>query len=211
MNRGQAPMQGAEEVQEDAPPDPAEGLPKGNVLAQEGDLQAFRPERHDRSGIQGIQVFGMPPPGQSGQAPGGLRDRGRDDGIEEVPPGPFDGLLERPEGAFPVLPGRTAARDVPRHRAGIVEIESRDRRNGIPLLKRGVDPEAQCLPVRVPDAPIPEYDETRFGEQGRGRQRLEYDFRADPPGIAEADPDRGEGHFLFFVSSPAGSGASPTL
>ena len=208
---GQAPVQGAKEVQENARPDPAEGLRQGDMMAQERDLQAFRPERHDRPRIQGIQVLRMPSPGKPGQAPGCLRDGGGNDGVEDASSGPFDGFFERAKRAFPVLRGRPAADDVAWNRARIPEMEPRGQGNSIPLMDRGLEPDPRRFAFRLPNAPVPEHDEPGFRKEGRGGQRFEDDFRADPPGIPEADPDGGQGHFRFFVSSAAGSGASPSL
>ena len=63
-------------------------------MAEKGDLEVLRPEGHDGSGIELAQVVGMPLPGDSGQRPGTLGDRRRDDGIELSLPGLGDCGLE---------------------------------------------------------------------------------------------------------------------
>jgi hypothetical protein len=59
--------------------------------------------------------------------------------------------------------------------------------------------------------PAPEDDIPGFGKRGTLRKGFEDDLGPHAPGIAERDPDRGKGHFLFFSSPPADSLGSPVL
>ncbi|OGD12596.1 MAG: hypothetical protein A2Y86_09625 [Candidatus Aminicenantes bacterium RBG_13_62_12] len=62
--------------------DPGQRFPKGHMMAEQGDLERLGPEGHDRLGAGPGEVLGVSAPGEAGQAPGLLGNRGRDHGLE---------------------------------------------------------------------------------------------------------------------------------
>ncbi len=204
-------MEGPKKAEEDIPPDPAQGRGQRDMVGEEGHAEPGGPKRHDRFRIKALQEGRVPAPGQAGQAPSGLGDRGRDDGLEPAVAGGGHGRLEEPERGLAV--GRVGAAAGP-VRGG----RSRDLMEEDPLAARAPFPpdlevprERQGAGFLGEQAAVPEENVLGFRNRPPAGQGLEDDLGPDPAGIAGGQPDPGHGHFFFFGSSPAGSGVSPTL
>ncbi len=203
------PVEGRQIIVERGPADQGDGLAERPVMAEEGHLEALRPEGHDDARVEPGQVLRVAAERMSGQGPGRLRDRRRDQGLEPAGPGFGHGRFEGPERGLPVG-GRNPAGDRRSVRPG--DGGEEDARLRVVIRPPGSErePETEARFLGFDDAGIGENDKRGRGQRLRPGERLDDDLGADAAGIAGGHPDRGDGHSPAGAA-PSGSGASPTL